>query len=108
MLLVNLIFVGSTVAVAFRTSTIHEKRDISLNYLHGEAGKRVDSNAILPVRIALAQSHLDQGYDYLMRVSDPGSQDYGKHWSLQDIHDHFAPSQETKEAVMDWLENVSQ
>ena len=106
MLLLNLVLVGFAVAVPLSARSLHEERDTSRIYVHDVESKRVDPDAILPIRIALAQSNLDKGYDYLMRVSDPHSKDFGKHWNLEAIHDHFAPSEETKEAVKAWLENV--
>ena len=108
MLLLNFVFAGFAVAVPSSAPSLHEERDLSRIYIHNGESKRVDSNAILPIRIALAQSNLDKGYDYLMQVSDPHSKDFGKHWTLEEIHDHFAPSEETKEAVKVWLENVRQ
>jgi tripeptidyl-peptidase-1 len=45
---------------------LHEKRDKSaLDWVKGD---RVESNAILPVRIGLTQNNLEKGYDYLMDV----------------------------------------
>ena len=66
--------------------------------------RRVEGDAILPVRIALTQSNLKEGYDYLMEISDPASPQYGKHWSVDDIHREFAPNTETIETVTSWLE----
>jgi tripeptidyl-peptidase-1 len=45
---------------------LHEKREErSLDWVKGD---RVESNAILPVRIGLTQNNLEKGYDYLMDV----------------------------------------
>lgn len=66
--------------------------------------QRVDGNAIISLRIALTQSNLDKGYAHLMEVSDPHSVNYGKHWTVEEIHAEFAPSDETIEAVKTWLE----
>ncbi|PYH95640.1 subtilisin-like protein [Aspergillus ellipticus CBS 707.79] len=66
-------------------------------------GSRVDSDAILPMRIGLAQNNLDKGDDFLMEVSHPGSAKYGQYWSADDVHDLFAPSNEAVEAVREWL-----
>ncbi|KAI9661283.1 MAG: hypothetical protein M1821_009610 [Bathelium mastoideum] len=38
-----------------------------------------------------------------MDVSDPGSVNYGKHWTPQKIADVFAPSKEAINAVKDWV-----
>lgn len=45
---------------------LHEKRS-SLPRLW-ERGSRVESDAILPVRIGLTQNNLENGYQYLMDV----------------------------------------
>ena len=58
---------------------------------------------MLPIRIALTQSNLDKGYDHLLRVSDPISLHFGQHWTTEDIHAEFAPSDATTNAVVAWL-----
>jgi subtilase family serine protease len=35
--------------------------------------------------------------------SDPSSPKYGQYWSAENVHDMFAPPEETVSAVMDWL-----
>ena len=59
--------------------------------------------AKLPVRIGLAQSNLDTAPDYLMDVADPDSPNYGRHWTADEVIDHFSPSEDTVEAVSSWL-----
>ena len=81
---------------------VHENRapstpDISRRH-------RLDPNTIIPIHVALTQTDLDSGYDYLMDVADPLSPNYGKHWSIEEIHAKFAPSEHTIEAVKAWLE----
>lgn len=41
-----------------------------------------------------------------MEVSDPTSENYGKHWTTEEIHAKFAPAEETLEAVKLWLEHA--
>jgi tripeptidyl-peptidase-1 len=48
------------------THALHEKRSSLPRFW--ERGSRVESDAILPVRIGLAQSNLDKAYEYLMDV----------------------------------------
>lgn len=38
-----------------------------------------------------------------MDVSDPQSENYGKHWTPSRVHDFFSPSEETIETVKEWL-----
>ncbi|CAI7628600.1 unnamed protein product [Penicillium pancosmium] len=83
---------------------LHERREErSLDWVKGD---RVESNAILPVRIGLTQNNLEKGYDYLMDVSNPESSKYGKYWSADEVHDMFAPSSQTVEEVREWLHSV--
>lgn len=64
---------------------------------------RVEAEAIVPVRIGLKQSNLEAGEERLVAASHPGSKDYGKHLTAEEVHDLFAPSEEAVEAVRDWL-----
>ncbi|KAF2172496.1 hypothetical protein M409DRAFT_63164 [Zasmidium cellare ATCC 36951] len=80
---------------------VHEKRS---NIPHGWVKRySVDGGAILPMRIALTQSNLDQAHEWLMEVSSPDSLGYGKHWSADKIANAFAPSEEHVHAVKTWL-----
>ncbi|TVY38071.1 Aorsin [Lachnellula occidentalis] len=91
-----------SLAVALSLSTshiVHEKRSVS----HPHKRRRVNSDAIIPVRIGLRQSNLHTGYDRLIEVSHPGSVNYGKHLSREEVHSLFAPADETIEIVKNWL-----
>ncbi|GIC88032.1 S53 family peptidase [Aspergillus udagawae] len=82
---------------------VHERRAV-LPRSWTEA-KRLDKATTLPMRIGLTQSNLDRGHDLLMQVSDPRSSRYGQHFSVEEVHDLFAPSQETVDHVRTWLES---
>jgi len=43
------------------------------------------------MRIALTQRNLDNAYDHLMEVSHPESASFGKHWTVKDVAETFAP-----------------
>ncbi|KAF7909907.1 uncharacterized protein EAF01_003625 [Botrytis porri] len=79
----------------------HEKR----NAPHTQWMKRdrIASTALLPVRIGLSQGNLEKGHDFLMDVSHPESPNYGKHWTAEQVHEMFAPSEETINIVRSWL-----
>lgn len=78
---------------------LHEKRsDPNLS-----VRKRVDGDAILPLHIALAQSKVEDGYDHLLDISNPQSEAYGRHWTTEEIHAKFAPSDAATEGVLSWL-----
>ena len=78
---------------------VHEKRTLPAL----DRGDRVDPDSIIPVRIGLKQSNLESGYERLMEVSHPSSKTYGKHLSAAQVHDLFAPTEETVTAVKEWL-----
>jgi tripeptidyl-peptidase-1 len=62
-----LLAVGHAVSAPTSDFILHEKRsNANLN-----DRERVDGDAVLPIRIALAQSNLENGYDYVSAVSDP-------------------------------------
>jgi len=82
---------------------LHEKRDQPLSrYVRGA---RADAQAVLPIRIGLTQTNLDEEsvYAKLMDVAHPASPNFGKHWSAADVHGAFAPTEETMESVKAWL-----
>lgn len=93
---------SSSQAAAIDNHVIHEKRNVIPP--GWTRGSRLDKRTVLPIRIALKQRNLDNLQDYLMQVSDPASSSYGQHWSLEQVRDTFAPSQDTLKAVMDWLQ----
>ncbi|CAK4031335.1 alkaline serine protease [Lecanosticta acicola] len=99
----------AAVAVAAPTNNVqrhvlHERRDTSS--AQWTKRDRVHSDVKLPVRIGMTQTNLDKGHDLLMDVSDPASKNYGKHWSMEEIHDMFAPSKDSVDAVRSWLEKA--
>ncbi|KAH8893898.1 subtilisin-like protein [Thozetella sp. PMI_491] len=81
--------------------TIHEKRaDVELHSIRRD---RVPQDHVFPMRIGLAQKNLHNGYSYLMDVSDPGSPNFGKHWTPEQVKEAFAPPEESVKAVKEWL-----
>jgi tripeptidyl-peptidase-1 len=65
---------------------------------------RLDGDAVLPVRIALAQSNIHRAEEFILDVAGPSSPKYGQHWTPQQIAKTFAPSKETVEEVKEWLQ----
>lgn len=82
---------------------LHEKRTNTLR--EWRRGDRVNEDALLPIRIGLVQSNLDDAYEHLMDVSHPASPNYGKHWKAEDVHAMYSPSEEAVAAVRAWLES---
>ena len=101
---VSFIVCGLGCALASPDYAIHERRDI----LNRDWVKhsQIERDVILPVRIGLTQSNLENGYIYLLDVSDPGSGNYGKYWTEAKVNTMFAPTRQTVESVVAWL-NVS-
>jgi tripeptidyl-peptidase-1 len=60
---------------------VHQKRDINIASKWEERNTNLDRREVLPMSISLTQRNLDRGSSYLMDISDPTSQNYGKHWS---------------------------
>lgn len=81
---------------------LHERREPLTNAWQKKEPLHRDVD--LPVRIGLTQSNLDQGADLLDRVSHPGSANYGKYLSVEQVTDLFAPSSDAVDAVRGWLE----
>jgi len=83
---------------------LHEKRSsASAIASHWRRGDRIDSDAIVPVRIGLKQNNIEVGNQRLFEISHPASPDYGKHLTPEEVTELFAPSRDTVQAVRDWL-----
>ncbi|KZO99718.1 subtilisin-like protein [Calocera viscosa TUFC12733] len=86
-------------AAAKRT---HERRSVLPHQWEEHADPHPDMR--VPLRIALSQSNLDIAYDELLRVSDPESPDFASHWTAKQVAEFFAPSKDTLDTVVSWLE----
>ncbi|KAI1331621.1 putative protease S8 tripeptidyl peptidase I [Xylariaceae sp. FL0255] len=64
---------------------------------------RVPPSKRLPVRIGLVQSNLDEAADYLLDISHPSSENYGKLWTSDQVVEAFKPSDDAVKTVRDWL-----
>jgi len=101
----------SIVALAFAALTaaapsalpyvLHEKREATLELWKRDG--RPDGDYVLPVRIGLKQRNLEHADRFLLDVADPSSPNYGKHWSAEKVANVFAPSAETSDRTVDWL-----
>lgn len=83
---------------------VHEKRqehwaDTRL------AKRRIDEDAILPMRIGLMQNENAQANAerWLTDVSHPASKDYGRYWTQAEVVNAFQPSMETIQNITAWL-----
>ncbi|KAH8656500.1 putative Tripeptidyl-peptidase sed1 [Tricladium varicosporioides] len=83
------------------TYALHERRTgLPRRWIRGE---RVESSAMLPIRIGLMQTNLEYGVVHLMDVSHPDSPNFGKHWTEEQVHQTFAPSAIAVQTVREWL-----
>ena len=101
------VFHGLVLSVVAAPSTkhvIHEKR--STLPPGWELVGELDGSTVLPMKVALSQSNLDKGEDFLMKVSHPDSPSFGQHWSPRQIAETFAPSRESTESVLKWLKSA--
>jgi hypothetical protein len=89
LLIADFLMFGCLAAPFTQNHVVHERRN---TYPAGWTRRgELDNRAILPMRIALSQSNLDKGHEWLMRVSHPGSEKYGRHWSAKEVAQAFAP-----------------
>lgn len=96
---------SATAAIAIPNShVVHEERAAAPERWVKRA--RVAPDSILPVRIGLTQSNLDRGEEFLHSVSHPDSPSFGKHWTAEEVIEAFKPSDETVDAVKQWLEEA--
>jgi tripeptidyl-peptidase-1 len=97
--------VGLSLVSATPSFSIHEQR---ANIAHGwsRVGRPASSAVTLPLRIGLKQSNIDKLHEHLLDVSHPDSENYGKHWTPEEVKAYFRPSEESVEAVMTWLEEA--
>ncbi|KAL9127909.1 MAG: hypothetical protein Q9217_003295 [Psora testacea] len=94
---------ASIVGLPSSTYVQHETRHVLPR--GWQKADRMPAYEVLPIRIALTQGNLDKGYDHLMDVSHPDSPNFGKHWTAKQVAETFAPTQESVDAVMEWLRN---
>ncbi|KAM3484104.1 hypothetical protein MY8738_002543 [Beauveria namnaoensis] len=96
-----LVLAATALAAPASKMVVHETRGAShAGYTKGAA---VETNTRVPVRIALKQRNLDNAMDLLLKVSDPNSPDYGKHYTEDQVVSTFAPEAGTVDAVKSWL-----
>lgn len=94
------VVLATATAIVPSTHGVHEHRDVHSS--RWTKLGRVRPEAILPVRVALAQNNLDKGHDYLMDVSHPHYPNYGKHWTADEVIEAKSNDADV-EAVRDWL-----
>ncbi|OQN98904.1 hypothetical protein B0A48_15250 [Cryoendolithus antarcticus] len=95
---------GSSRAIP-ESHALHERRDAP----HSLA-KRLDPlpDVRLPMRIGLKHNEnaAQNAHNWLMDVSHPGSEKFGKHWTEDNVLEAFKPTKETTDTVAEWLSTI--
>ncbi|KAI1271353.1 peptidase S8/S53 domain-containing protein [Xylaria sp. FL0933] len=80
---------------------VHEKRD----NIPEDWTKISEASDDIPIdlRFALKQSNLERAEEYMRDVSHPGSENFGRFWTPQQVIDTFAPSKEALSNTVGWL-----
>ncbi|KAH8702313.1 protease S8 tripeptidyl peptidase I [Talaromyces proteolyticus] len=58
---------------------------------------------VLPIHIGISSQNIEEGHYHLMDISDPRSENFGKHWTPKQVYDFFSPSKKSVENVRGWL-----
>lgn len=112
--IVGLIAIHSVLASPLNGNLVLGKKDVpSTHVLHErqmphwsrtwQRKSKAKKSALLPVRIGLRQTNLDDGHKLLMDRSNPESPNFGKRMSAREVIEFFAPPRESVEVVRDWL-----
>ena len=64
---------------------VHEKRSGHNEKWSRRGDIKLNRDAVIPMSFGLAQRNLENGSDFLMDVSHPGSKNYGKHWPMSKV-----------------------
>ncbi|KYR00811.1 peptidase S8 and S53 domain-containing protein [Tieghemostelium lacteum] len=64
-----------------------------------------DQSVEVDLTIGIKQQNTKELEDFVMQVSQPDHQNYGKYLSFQEVKDMVSPEQESIEAVQNWLES---
>ncbi|CRG84245.1 Aorsin [Talaromyces islandicus] len=99
--LVAALAASSAARPAPNTHAVHEKRGAVSSRWSNPL--RVRSDADVHVKIGLKQNNLHRGHDLLMDVSHPSSPNYGNFYTEDEITEMFAPTDESVNAVKQWL-----
>ncbi|KAI1796887.1 subtilisin-like protein [Ganoderma leucocontextum] len=112
-MLLSALFIRLAVAVVAVTAAAHSPI-LSKRVVHEARSfvpqgwslhRRADPDTLVPLKISLTQSNLHKLDEYLLEVSDPESENYGKHWTPKKVAEVFRPSQESIDTVYTWLVN---
>ncbi|KAI1349142.1 peptidase S8/S53 domain-containing protein [Xylaria sp. FL0043] len=101
--LFSMVVLCSSLAFSLPTTehVVHEKRDSIPE--HWAKISEASDNTSIDLRFALKQSNLERAEEYMRDVSHPGSENFGRFWTPQQVIDTFAPSKEALSNTIEWL-----
>ncbi|KAF7344769.1 Tripeptidyl-peptidase sed3 [Mycena venus] len=97
----SLILLAAAKPMATRTMVIHESRAAPAKGFVQSAAAPAEQE--LTLRIALKQNNIAGLQTELYKVSDPASEFYGQHLTLEEVAEFVKPTDDTLAAVSNWL-----
>jgi tripeptidyl-peptidase I len=73
---------------------------VSTHLLRGE---KAQGSSQIQIQLAFIQSNIESAAESLLKVSDPTSPEYGRHWTASEVVEAFAPRAEYISSAIDWL-----
>ena len=70
---------------------VHESRGQVPTQWIKRSNLPIDPGSLLPLRIGLRQQNLHRLYEFIDSVSNPQSETYGQHWTLEEVTKAFRP-----------------
>jgi tripeptidyl-peptidase-1 len=67
--------------------------------------RKADSDESVKLRVSLKQQNVDSLYQKVMEVSTPDHAEYGKHYEGHELRSLLAPTQETSDTAIAWLQD---
>jgi len=99
------LLLGVALALPVEDYRVHEVRS-QIGHL-AKRSELLDRDAVLPIRIALVQSGIEDVYDKVMDIAHPSSSRYGAHLTTDEAHKLFSPADETVAAVREWIASAA-
>ncbi|KAI1124400.1 peptidase S8/S53 domain-containing protein [Nemania abortiva] len=84
------------------THDLHERHEPHWSR-HWDKKAKLPGSKVMPMRIGIKQSNIEAGQAKLLDISSPGSPNYGRHMTADEVVDFFAPAQSTVNAIVEWL-----
>jgi len=63
-----------------------------------------DDDDMITLTFAVKQQNTDKIHEKIYDVSNPRSNQYGKHWTMKEIHDFLKPNDNSIDVILNWIE----